>query len=223
MLRFPKPCQTKKFKKSPNKFCFKVPVFPAPQQRRPDLDLWVCRASRGFPQGHQQGLLPRRHTPERLQPSYEPIRTSLDAHVTHPIPPHKPQYWNFLIWLHCWLLNSESNNYLSPSELVSILRNPAQLINTVGAIWQTVTSWLRFSTLWLACLRVLRMAMAFLGPRPHTNCSKLDTLDSCSVRFRSTPTSLVLLTNSRLRPSSSSSLSSWSWKIWIYKLFFNKN
>ena len=106
---------------------------------------------------------------------------------------------------------------------MSILRKPAQLMNTVGAMWHTVTSWLLFSTLWLACLRVLRMAMAFLGPRPHTNCNKFDTLDSCSARFRSTPTSLVRFTNSRLNPSSNSSLSSWSYKICKFIIFHHGN
>lgn len=43
---------------------------------------------------------------------------------------------------------------LSPSDAVSILMNPAQLIKTFGPIWHMVTSWVLFSKRLLFCFRI---------------------------------------------------------------------
>ena len=76
---------------------------------------------------------------------------------------------------------------------------------------------------WLSCpinmghlhkkkCRTLSRKEAFLGPRPHTNCSSATVCGCSSSRFGSTPTSLTTVTNSWWRHLTSCSLATWSYK-----------
>lgn len=128
-------------------------------------------------------------------------------------------------------LNINWNTNLSPSEFVSILMNPAQLIKTLGPMWQAVTSCVRFSKRWFVCFISLIKAAPFLGPSPQTNCTRFPLYTLVTMAFISTPTSFVRFTNSKFSASSSSSLLRWScWKclkiiaftiIWILKILCN--
>jgi len=64
--------------------------------------------------------------------------------------------------------------YLSDSSLVSILMNPAQLMNTFGPMrtWDNVTSWVRFSSLLLFCFNVyIAHMLTTSGPVQQSNVS----------------------------------------------------
>lgn len=127
---------------------------------------------------------------------------------------------------------------LSPSDAVSILMNPAQLMKTLGPMWHMVTSWVRFSRRVLFCLRIcadrrclmerwrevecytgrsvhgvctLSRWEPFLGPRPQTYCTRLWVCGWAMALFTSTPTSLTRLMNSQYRADSRSSFTTCSW------------
>ena len=63
------------------------------------------------------------------------------------IPVEKPWEMASLYSLSCAV-------YLSPRLLVSSLMNPAQLMNTFGPMWQSWTSWVRFSRRLLFCFKI---------------------------------------------------------------------
>ena len=63
------------------------------------------------------------------------------------IPVEKPWEMPSLCSLSCAV-------YLSPRLLVSSLMNPAQLMNTFGPMWQSWTSWVRFSRRLLFCFKI---------------------------------------------------------------------
>jgi hypothetical protein len=88
------------------------------------------------------------------------------------------------IWIHPVL----------PRADVSILMKPAQLMKTLGPMWQEVTSCCLFSSLGTAMPRsVLRRLAPLRGPSPPTNCTRFWEWGCATHSLMSTPTSFTRL------------------------------
>ena len=154
-----------------------TPVSQALQQRHPGPGLSDALDFPRSPPELQLGWHPllTHHIPGRPQPSCEPTRTSLGGHESHPEPrcrspccvktiricnlTHQLKSYTLLKMWKVWSQRWEGQKILqgtnlSPSDAVSILMKPAQLIKTLGPMWHMVTSWVLFSRRVLFCFKI---------------------------------------------------------------------